>query len=388
MPPWFADPRYGKFQNKRGLSQAQIDMLVAWADAGAPQGTGPAPVAPEFGERSAEIMPRAPDAVVDMGVDIVIPATEVLPTLQIFAKTPFTEDKYVEAVDLRPSNRQVTHHSSIWAVDLPRGAHHIGVGPAWPGGPLVNSIPVREDGSQIGRGDSSEPDEEATANTEEGGGGENRLTFYAPGTGQLRFKPGLVKVLKRDGYTRFGLHYNATGRPEVDRHSASLWFSDNARLEVKSITANQNNLYEGREIIGRGVQRPNIPAHSENYRVSSLHAVTSDMTLNSLWPHMHLRGKDMTYTVTYPDGREEILLSVPKYSFEWQLQYAFDQEVKLPAGSMLRVVAHYDNSAKNKFNPTPDQELPWGAQSWHEMYFPLFDFSIDKDVLKPGQGTN
>jgi hypothetical protein len=96
----------------------------------------------------------------------------------------------------------------------------------------------------------------------------------------------------------------------------------------------------------------------------------------------------MTYTVTYPDGREEILLSVPKYSFEWQLQYAFDQEVKLPAGSMLRVVAHYDNSAKNKFNPTPDQDLPWGAQSWHEMYFPLFDFSIDKDVLKPGQGTN
>ena len=118
------------------------------------------------------------------------------------------------------------------------------------------------------------------------------------------------------------------------------------------------------------MQRPNIPAYAENYRVASVKAITSDTTLNSLWPHMHLRGKDMTYSVTYPDGREEILLSVPKYSFEWQLQYQFDEAIKLPAGSMLRVVAHYDNSAKNKFNPAPDQELPWGAQSWHEMYFP------------------
>ena len=103
---------------------------------------------------------------------------------------------------------------------------------------------------------------------------------------------------------------------------------------------------------------------------------------------MHLRGKDMTYSVTYPDGREEILVSVPHYSFEWQIQYQFDEAIKLPAGSMLRVVAHYDNSPKNKFNPAPDQELPWGSQSWHEMYFPFFDLSIDKDVLPTAKGTN
>jgi len=117
--------------------------------------------------------------------------------------------------------------------------------------------------------------------------------------------------------------------------------------------------------------------------------MTSDSTLNSVWPHMHLRGKDMTYSVTYPDGREEVLLSVPKYSFEWQIAYVFDEAIKLPAGSILRVTAHYDNSAKNKFNPAPDQELPWGSQSWHEMYFPYFDIAIDKNVLKPATtGTN
>ena len=214
------------------------------------------------------------------------------------------------------------------------------------------------------------------------------FTFYAPGTGGLRFKPGLVKVIKREDYVKFNLHYNATGRPETDRHSARLWFSSNAVHQVKSLTANENNLYEGQEIIGQGVQRPNIPAYAENYRVASLQAIKSDTTLNGVWPHMHLRGKNMTYSVTYPDGREEVLISVPKYSFEWQVQYQFDEAIKLPAGSMLRVVAHYDNSAKNKFNPAPDQELPWGAQSWHEMYFPFFDFSIDKDVLPTAKGTN
>jgi hypothetical protein len=189
---------------------------------------------------------------------------------------------------------------------------------------------------------------------------------------------------------KFTLHYNATGRPETDRHTKRLWFSKPGAtvLEVKSGTANDNNLYEGTELLGRGVQRPNIPAHAENYRVASLYAVTSDQTLNSIWPHMHLRGKDMTYTVTYPDGREEVLISVPKYSFEWQIHYQYNDAIKLPAGSMIRVVSHYDNSAKNKFNPAPDQELPWGAQSWHEMYFPLFDVAIDKDVLPVSRGTN
>ena len=389
MPPWFADPRYGKFNNKRSLSQAQIDAIVAWADAGAPQGTGAAPVAPDFGARSAELIERPPDAVIE-AVEITIPPTETIPFFRIWVKGPFSEDKYMEAVENRPSNRAVTHHSQFSGAPLPRGAHHLGFGPAWPGGPMINAVPVREDGSPLGDGTAIDPEnEEAVANTvQDNSTNENKFTFYAPGTGALRFKPGLVKVLKRDDYLSWNMHYNATGRTEKDQHSALLWFSTNAKLAVKSGTANDNNLYEGQEIIGQNVQRPNIPAYAENYRVSSLRAIQSDTTLNSLWPHMHLRGKDMTYSVTYPDGREEILLSVPKYSFEWQLQYQFEEAIKLPAGSMLRVVAHYDNSLNNKFNPTPDQELPWGSQSWHEMYFPHFDLSIDKEVLPSSKGTN
>src|SRR5438552_1121852 len=142
MPPWFADPRYGKFENKRGLTEAQIATLVAWADAGAPQGTGPSPVAPDFGDRSAEIMNRPPDATIDMPVEMEIDPVTVMPFFNIWLKPPFTEDKYIEAVENRPSNRAVTHHSQFSAIPLPAGAHHIGIGPAFPGGPLVNAIPV------------------------------------------------------------------------------------------------------------------------------------------------------------------------------------------------------------------------------------------------------
>jgi hypothetical protein len=388
MPPWFADPRYGKFNNKRGLTQAQIDTIVAWADGGAPQGAGPAPPAPELGERSAEIMDRAPDAVLDMPIEFDIHPVTVMPFFNVWAKHPFTEDKYIEAVENRPGNRAVTHHSAVYAMPLPRGAHHVGIGPAFPGGPLINAVPVREDGSQLG--DTTEIDasnEEATANTDVNNFG-TIMTFYAPGTGALRFKPGLVKHMKRDDYIRWNLHYNPTGREEKDRHSVRLWFAKDARLVLEGQLANEVNVYEGQEIIGRNQQRANIPAHAENYRVYSLKAITSDSTVNSFWPHMHLRGKDMTYSVTYPDGREEILLSTPRYSFEWQIQYQFDEAIKLPAGSMLRVVAHYDNSSKNKFNPAPDQELPWGSQSWHEMYFPYMDLAVDKDVVPAAKGTN
>src|SRR5205085_1849920 len=152
-------------------------------------------------------------------------------------------------------------------------------------------------------------DEVTDANTEQDLSLGNILTFYAPGTGALRFKPGLVKVVKHTDPLMWILHYNATGRPEKDRPQVRFWFAKAGAtvLAVKSGLANDVNLYEGQEIIGSNQRRENIPAFAENYHVSSMRAIKSDTTLNSVWPHMHLRGKDQTWTVTYPDGREEIL---------------------------------------------------------------------------------
>jgi hypothetical protein len=401
MPPWFADPRYGKFKNARGLTQAQIDMLVAWVDAGAPQGTGTAPALPNVVTDSAAgtlkgFMERPADAVIEGPFEAHIPAVGDFTGIDVWNKHPFTEDKNIEAAELRPRNRAVTHHMQAGAAPLPRGATHLGLGPAWRGGPMVNAVPVREDGTPLldananlsraellrAQQEVGQETEEATANTE-GFNFATRLLFYAPGAGAVRYAPGLVKTIRKDDYISWNIHYNATGRPETDRPELRLWFSQVEPTHyLKSATVNHVNLYEGKEIVGRRVQRENIPAHAENYRVASVFSIGYDSELNSMWTHMHMRGKDMTFSVTYPDGREEILLSVPHYSFNWQVIYALEEPVKIPAGSVLRAVAHYDNSANNKFNPTPDQELPWGGQSWHEMYFPYFDLAISKEVDK------
>jgi hypothetical protein len=104
---------------------------------------------------------------------------------------------------------------------------------------------------------------------------------------------------------------------------------------------------------------------------------------------MHLRGRDLKWVVTWPDGHEETLLSVPNYDFNWQLQYELVAPVKLPAGSKIAAIAHFDNSVKNKYNPSPEKEVYWAEQSWDEMFSPFIEYTVDSldlaKVSKPGQ---
>ena len=86
-----------------------------------------------------------------------------------------------------------------------------------------------------------------------------------------------------------------------------------------------------------------------------------------MYPHMHVRGKDATYSILYPDGREEVVLRVPKYDFNWQLSYKLAEPKFMPKGSTLKVSFHYDNSTANRFNPDPTAAVRWGDQTWEEM---------------------
>ena len=112
-------------------------------------------------------------------------------------------------------------------------------------------------------------------------------------------------------------------------------------------------------------------------------AFPAAVTITGLWPHMHFRGKDMKYIVTYPDGREEVVLNVPKYDFEWQFFYELAAPLKLPAGSVMRVISHYDNSRRNRINPAPEEDVIWGEQSWEEMFNPFVDLYVDDAVPAP-----
>src|SRR5438445_411820 len=143
------------------------------------------------------------------------------------------------------------------------------------------------------------------------------------------------------------------------------------------------HIIDGREFVaGRDAALlPPIPPFADDWRITAMTPLQEDVTLYVLWPHMHLRGKDMTFIATFPDGREEVLLHVPKYDFNWQLPYQLATPLHLPAGSTIKAIGHYDNSAANKYNPRPDAPVYWSEQSWDEMFNGWMELSIDRRAV-------
>ena len=376
MPPWGADPHYGEFSNERRLTQKQIDTIAAWADAGAPEGAGTPPELPVFSDATSGFMEREPDLVIEMPVEIEIPAEGEIPMFLLWHKAPFGADKFFEAVEMRPSNRAVTHHSSVRAGPVPDN-WRIGTGPAWPGGPVV------EDAVLL-------PLEEGLEATSDSSRRNFYFCCYVPGGGSQRYAPGTAKRLRPTDHINWRMHYTVNGKPEKDRHTLGLWYaSEPVTHEVITLSGGGGSVViaDEDELLDRE-KRPNIPAFADNWRIDGISAFPNAVTLLGLWPHMHVRGKDMKYVVTYPDGREETLLDVPNYEFEWQFYYELAEPLRLPAGSVMRVTAHYDNSRGNRGNPTPEKEVIWGDQSWQEMFTPFVDLTIEDEVVSQTSQTD
>ena len=212
---------------------------------------------------------------------------------------------------------------------------------------------------------------------------------------------GSAKLLKggKNLYLNFNIHYQTTGKPEKDRSMIGFWFQpEPPKHQLFRVPASGETIIaDGKELLtdapgkkaeGTRVAIPPIPPYAENYEVIGITAYTEPVTIYQFQPHAHLRGKDFTYAVVYPDGREETVLSVPKYDFNWQLAYELDTPLKLPAGSKLVVTAHYDNSLKNKYNPGPEKEVYFREenQSWDEMFTPFIQYTIDsQDLTKPAK---
>jgi hypothetical protein len=144
---------------------------------------------------------------------------------------------------------------------------------------------------------------------------------------------------------------------------------------------------QGKEIVrdpalGRGGNNgsgrlPNIPPSAENYELIGITPVTKRIRVYALSPHMHRRGKVVKWVVSWPDGRQETLLNVPKYDFQWQMQYELASPIDLPPGSRITAIAHFDNSANNRYNPSPDKEVYWAEQSWDEMFSPFIEYTVE-----------
>ena len=193
---------------------------------------------------------------------------------------------------------------------------------------------------------------------------------FAPGTSPFSFDPGSAVLIRAGSTIVLQMHYTTNGKEAIDRTKVGFYFAKQPP---------QTELRLGTLVNGQ----LKIPAGEKDYSISADMTTLTDVTLRSLLPHTHLRGKSWEYTAIYPDGRSEVILAVPKYDFNWQTEYIFAQPVKLPKGTRIHAVAHYDNSATNKSNPDPTLDVAWGDQTWEEMMFTGIVYSIDG--VKPGE---
>jgi len=348
MPPWFADPHFGKFSNDRSLSQHEIDTLIAWIDGGAKEGDKrDAPAPKQFAEGWSI---GKPDVILQMPIAVDIPATGVVDYTYVVIPTGFTEDKWVQFAEARPDARSAMHH--VIAFLRPPGNRWLK--DAKPGVPF---IPEHWGGSR------EQARQEKPASLEDQLPGE-LLVGFAPGLPPTECKPGEAKLVPAGSDIVLQLHYTPNGKATTDRSRIGLIFAKEP-VQRRVMTMSAMNVFL------------KIPPRDGNYEAHAHATMPQDVALVNLMPHMHLRGKDFLYTAVYPTGEKQVLLNVPHFDFNWQLAYVEDQELLLPKGTRIECVAHYDNSPNNPANPDASKEVRWGDQTWEEMMIGWFDVSFD-----------
>jgi len=347
MPPWHAAAPKGAFSNDRRLSDEERDTLIRWADAGAPRGDPKdLPPAPKFTD-GWEI--GKPDVVLSMSSEFEVPASGTVPYQFFQVPTNFNEDKWLQAVEVRPGARSVVHHILVFCRE--------------PGSPrpagFVQIIPKM---SAYGHGDGHTRGPGALLGT------------MAPGTNAMLFQPGTAILVKKGATLLFQIHYTANGVATRDRSSVGLIFAKQPpELEIRN-SAFVNAMFV-------------IPAGAREQSVESAIQFEEDSHIWALFPHTHLRGKSWEYRLVYPDGRSETVLSVPKYDFNWQTYYVFARPLAVPKGTRLEATAHYDNSAENRWNPDPNIDVRWGEQTWQEMQYSGITFTIDNQRREAAGST-
>ena len=368
MPPWFADPRYGHFSNDRALPQRDVDTLVSWADGGAAQGdpkNAPAPVKWPSGWQIQ------PDAVAELP-PYQVPAKGIVEWTYFIIPSGFTKDTWVTSIEIRPGDPSVMHHvvmhfrphtpdvkygEAVW-FDVARDESGITKpGQGFVPAKLVNSA---------GRAVTSREILERAGPIE---------AVYVPGVPPMDYRVhGAAKLIPAGTDLVVQLHYTPNGKDVTDVTKIGFTVAKEPPQRQFITYAPQPT-----SIANRNVFR--IPAGDPNWLSPPVDGVfNEDAELVWFMPHMHVRGKDMTYTVTYPDGKSEILLSVPKYDFEWQIGYDAAKPVKVPKGTKFHVDAHFDNSPNNKFNPDPTKDVFSGTQTWEEMMAPFFGVVVDSKM--------
>ena len=347
MPPWHADPEHGRFQNDPTLTEQEMEAIASWVDAGSPEGNPrDLPLPPDFpdGWRIG-----TPDAVLQIAEPFHVPAEGAVAYQHFVIPTNFTEDKWIERVQVLPTNPAVVHHVGLHAREPdpdPAELEYPGVGLD----KLFSTPPPRI--SPFG----------------------NVVLAAGVGTEPPQHGKGAGILVRAGSELTLEVHYVTIGTPEVDQTRIGFAFADAPPTHrLRTIPVLNTEFL--------------IPAGAPSYEVTSEVTFTEDALIWTLFPHMHMRGKAFEYVLVYPDGSTEVLLSVSRYDFNWQRDYFLEEPIKAPAGSRLVCTGVFDNSPANRFNPDPTSPVSWGEQTWEEMMIGFTTYSLDPDSGRAAAGN-
>jgi len=313
MPPWHADPHVGTFEGARSLTKEQAQTLVHWIEAGSPRGDGPDPLA-ALNKQWPEWVFGEPDLVVKVPA-YDVPATGTVDYQRYTIPNNTGRDIWIRASDTLPGDRSVVHHVLVGVYDP--------------------KLPDRERAVRASSGE---------------------LGAYVPGNGPVMYPEGTGVLVPKDCSFAFQLHYTTSGKASRDETRVGFYFSkEPPQYEFKTAVMFKPTI--------------KIPANTKAYTDSTTYEFPREVIVYSLTPHAHYRGSASNFVARYPDGREELLLSVPKYDFNWQTTYSLVTPLRIPAGTRIVHSTTYDNSAQNPANPDPNRVVPWGEQSWDEMLY-------------------
>ena len=323
MPPWHADPHYGSFVGDRSMSNEDAKDLVHWIEAGALRGGGADPLA-MLDKSWSEWSLGKPDLIVEVP-EFKVPAAGTIIYQYPHAANPLGRDVWIRAIEIIPGNRSVVHHVLAGIDDPGNGARRA----------------IR---GQMGE-----------------------LGGYAPGKNAIPYPANTGILLRKEAGFVFQMHYTPNGKAVTDVTRLGLYFYDKPPKHALEMSIIYNASLA-------------IPANTKAYPESLEQVFERDVMLYSLLPHAHLRGRSAKFTAHYPDGRDEILLSVPKYDFNWQPLYVLSPSKYIPAGTRVVMDMTWDNSSQNPANPDPGKVVRWGDQTWEEMNVGWFRYrAADND---------
>jgi hypothetical protein len=342
MPPWIPAGGHERFVGERWLSDREIDLIRAWADAGAPEGD-PAdlPPRPQFADGW---LLGQPDLIVKMAEPFRVPADgpDILQNFVI--PIPVTEDRLVAAIEFHPGNPKVVHHAVLFLDDRGEGRRLDAATPE-PGYELFGGVGFLPSGA---------------------------LGGWSVGNTPRRLPAGMGRYLKKGSDLVLQVHYHPTGKVETDQSTIGIHFLD---------TPVEEALRRPSTLVGSfwmANYEMDIPPGEANYRRRSSYTLPRDVTMVGVVPHMHLLGKSMSAIATLPDGTKRTLIEVPRWNYNWQDEYYFERPFPLPKGTRIDLLASFDNSAGNPSNPSrPPKRVTWGEGTLDEMLYCFFLITAD-----------